>query len=51
MKQPTDTSIFLDKEKILESISKSGEYIQKMSKSKNGQVEMSVLIISLFKQI
>ena len=26
MKQPTDTSIFLDKEKILESISKSGEY-------------------------
>ena len=34
MKQPSDTSIFLDKEKILESITKSGEYVTENAKIK-----------------
>ena len=32
MKQPSETSIFLDRDKILESISKTGEYVTENAK-------------------
>ena len=55
MKQPSENSIYLDKEKILESISNSGEYTTEHAKikkwSKSGEYSDSFLIQANIKNI
>ena len=55
MKQPSDTSIFLDRDKILESISKSGEYVTENAKikkwSRGGEYSDNFLIEANIKNI